>query len=103
MDSHRDHRASLCCLQHQQQTVRFVYIWKELNLNHFSSIYDMALLTYLIAFGHFFSEFLIFRTIKFGAGLLGPAIVSSTCTYIHLAKLLNERFSHDADLDDCPV
>lgn len=39
--------------------------------------YDMAMLTYLIAFGHFSSEWLIFRSAKFGAGLLGPIIVSS--------------------------
>lgn len=68
-----------------------------------SSVYDMAMLTYLIAFSHFFSEFLIFRTAKFGAGLLGPAIVSSRCTSVCLAKPLTKRFSRDIDLDDHPV
>ena len=63
----------------------------------------MAMLTYLIAFGHFFSEFLIFRTANFGAGLLGPAIVSSRCTSMCLAKPLTERFSHDVNLDDHAV
>lgn len=72
-------------------------------LNLSFSIYDMAMLTYLIAFGHFFSEFLIFRTAKFGAGLLGPAVVSSRCMSMCLAKPLTKRFSRDVDLDDHPV
>ncbi|KAF8348825.1 Erg28-like protein [Amanita rubescens] len=58
-------------------TATIVRAYAAYNINN-KPIYDMALLTYLIAFGHFFSEFLIFRTIKFGAGLLGPAIVSTT-------------------------
>jgi hypothetical protein len=39
-------------------------------------MYDMALLTYLIAFGHFASEWLIFRSTKLGPALLSPIIVS---------------------------
>lgn len=39
-------------------------------------MYDMALLTYLIAFGHFGSEWLIFRSAKVGPGLLSPVLVS---------------------------
>ncbi|KAF9468147.1 Erg28 like protein-domain-containing protein [Collybia nuda] len=45
---------------------------------HDKTTYDMAMFTYLIAFGHFSSEWLIFRSAKFGAGLLGPIIVSTT-------------------------
>ncbi|KAF8896269.1 Erg28 like protein-domain-containing protein [Infundibulicybe gibba] len=41
------------------------------------SIYDMALFTYLIAFGHFSSEFLIFRTAKLNPGLLSTFAVAS--------------------------
>jgi hypothetical protein len=40
-------------------------------------IYDMTMFTYLIAFGHFASELLIFRTAKLGAPVLSPVIVSS--------------------------
>lgn len=36
----------------------------------------MALFTYLIAFGHFGSEWLIFRSVKVGPGLLSPVLVS---------------------------
>ncbi|KAJ6619690.1 hypothetical protein B0H10DRAFT_1792842 [Mycena sp. CBHHK59/15] len=40
--------------------------------------YDMSLFTYFIAFGHFCSELLIFRTAKIGPGVLSPLIVSTT-------------------------
>lgn len=45
---------------------------------HDKTMYDMALLTYLIAFSHFGSEWLIFRSAKVGPGLLSPVLVSST-------------------------
>ncbi|KAK2460880.1 hypothetical protein APHAL10511_007350 [Amanita phalloides] len=57
-------------------TSAIVRVYAAYNINN-KSIYDMAMLTYLIAFGHFSSEFLIFRTAKFGMGLLGPVIVST--------------------------
>ena len=41
------------------------------------SIYDMTLLSFLIAFGHFSSEILIFRTAKIPGPALSPVIVSS--------------------------
>ncbi|EPQ54249.1 Erg28-like protein [Gloeophyllum trabeum ATCC 11539] len=41
-------------------------------------VYDMALFTYLLAFGHFSSELLIFRTAKLNAGVISPVIVSTT-------------------------
>jgi hypothetical protein len=40
------------------------------------SIYDMAFFTYLIAFGHFTSEVLIFRTAKLNVGVMSPLIVA---------------------------
>lgn len=40
-------------------------------------MYDMALFTYLIAFGHFTSELLIFRTAKVNPGVISPVIVAS--------------------------
>jgi hypothetical protein len=39
----------------------------------------MAFLTYLLAFGHFASEILIFRTAKFFGPAINPVIVSSEC------------------------
>ena len=42
----------------------------------FDSLYDMAFLSYLIAFGHFSSEILIFGSCKMGA-VISPVIVSS--------------------------
>lgn len=42
-----------------------------------ASIYDMAFLTYLIAFAHFSSELLIFRTASINVAVLSPVIVSS--------------------------
>ncbi|KAG8216360.1 hypothetical protein J3R82DRAFT_6441 [Butyriboletus roseoflavus] len=44
---------------------------------HSKVVYDMALFTYLIAFGHFTSELFIFRTAKFNVPVLSPMIVSS--------------------------
>ncbi|KAJ7707773.1 hypothetical protein B0H17DRAFT_1156297 [Mycena rosella] len=41
-------------------------------------VYDMALFTYLIAFGHFASELLIFRTATPNPGVISPVIVSTT-------------------------
>ncbi|KAF5371857.1 hypothetical protein D9615_009560 [Tricholomella constricta] len=45
---------------------------------HDKTIYDIAMFTYLIAFGHFSSEWLIFRTASLNPGLLSPVIVSTT-------------------------
>ncbi|KAG1887278.1 Erg28 like protein-domain-containing protein [Suillus subluteus] len=46
------------------------------NINN-KTIYDMALLTYLIAFGHFTSEICFFRTAKINLPVLSPVIVST--------------------------
>ncbi|KAF8071720.1 Erg28 like protein-domain-containing protein [Lyophyllum atratum] len=45
---------------------------------HDKTIYDMAMFTYLIAFGHFSSEWLIFRSATMNPGLISPVIVSTT-------------------------
>ncbi|PFH53062.1 hypothetical protein AMATHDRAFT_79230 [Amanita thiersii Skay4041] len=58
-------------------TSAMVRFYAAYNINN-KPLYDMAMLTYLFAFGHFSSEFLIFRTANFGAGLFGPALVSTT-------------------------
>ncbi|KAI0049800.1 Erg28-like protein [Auriscalpium vulgare] len=42
------------------------------------TVYDMALFTYLIAFAHFGSELLIYRTAKPSVAALSPVIVAST-------------------------
>ncbi|EDR08689.1 uncharacterized protein LACBIDRAFT_190509 [Laccaria bicolor S238N-H82] len=41
-------------------------------------IYDMAMFTYLIAFGHFSSEILIFRTARAKGGVISTVIVSTS-------------------------
>ncbi|KAF2423781.1 ergosterol 28 [Tothia fuscella] len=40
-------------------------------------IYQLAFTTYVVAFLHFFSEWLVFGTARAGPGLLGPAVVST--------------------------
>ncbi|KAK9461959.1 uncharacterized protein V1516DRAFT_673391 [Lipomyces oligophaga] len=41
-------------------------------------IYKLTYATFIVAFVHFGSEWLIYKTTKFGKGLLGPLIVSTT-------------------------
>ncbi|KIM39771.1 hypothetical protein M413DRAFT_19566 [Hebeloma cylindrosporum] len=50
------------------------------NINN-KIMYDMAMLSYLIAFGHFSSELLIFRSCKIFPGALSPVIVSTTSLF----------------------
>ena len=40
-------------------------------------IYQLAICTYAIAWGHFMSEWLIFGTAKWGRGLVGPVCVAT--------------------------
>lgn len=40
-------------------------------------IYQLALWSYVIAWGHFMSEWLVFGTAKWGRGLAGPVVVST--------------------------
>ncbi|KAI4204829.1 MAG: hypothetical protein LQ350_000895 [Teloschistes chrysophthalmus] len=39
-------------------------------------VYQLALWTYVVALGHFYSEWLVFRTARFGEGLVGPLAIS---------------------------
>jgi Erg28 like protein len=41
-------------------------------------IYQLAFLTYAVAFVHFISEWFVFRTAKWGAPLAGPVIISTS-------------------------
>ena len=41
-------------------------------------VYQLALCSYAIAWVHFMSEWLVFKTAKLGAGLMGPLIVATT-------------------------
>jgi len=58
-------------------TASVVRLYAAYNI-HNKAIYDMALLTYLFAFGHFSSEILIFRTTKISIPVLSPVIVATT-------------------------
>ena len=39
-------------------------------------LYQLAFATYLVAALHFYSEWLVFGTARWGKGILGPAVVS---------------------------
>ncbi|KAK4057149.1 ergosterol biosynthesis protein [Microbotryomycetes sp. JL221] len=41
-------------------------------------LYDLALISYVLALGHFVIELFVFRTAGLGAGLISPLIVAST-------------------------
>lgn len=41
-------------------------------------LYLLAFATYAIAFAHFASELLLYRTTSWGSGLMGPAVVSTS-------------------------
>jgi Erg28 like protein len=49
-------------------------------------MYQLALWSYVVAFGHFASEWLVFGTAKWGAGLAGPVMVSSVSMVWMLAQ-----------------
>ncbi|SGZ00182.1 BQ5605_C034g11329 [Microbotryum silenes-dioicae] len=41
-------------------------------------MYELALISYVLALGHFALEWLVFRTAALGGGLISPLIVAST-------------------------
>ncbi|KAL8702482.1 MAG: hypothetical protein Q9201_004354 [Fulgogasparrea decipioides] len=43
-------------------------------------IYQLALWTYFVALGHFYSEWLVFKTARWGQGLAGPLVISMGST-----------------------
>lgn len=48
------------------------------NLVNNPQMYDLCIWTYVVALGHFASEWLVFGNCKLGKGLAGPLIVAST-------------------------
>jgi len=40
-------------------------------------VYELTLFTYVLAWGHFLSEWLVFGSTSLGAGLMGPLVVSN--------------------------
>ncbi|KAK3111871.1 ergosterol biosynthesis protein [Teratosphaeriaceae sp. CCFEE 6253] len=53
---------------------------------HEPVVYQLALWTYGLAFAHFFSEWLVFGTAKWGRGLAGPAVISTVSLSWMLAQ-----------------
>lgn len=50
-------------------------------------VYLLVQWTYVVAFWHFFSEWLVYGTCKFGKGIAGPAIVATTSlVWMYLQK-----------------
>ena len=48
--------------------------------------YQLAIWTFVIAFGHFFSELLIFKTARVKSPWLAPAVFATTSTIWMLAQ-----------------
>ncbi|KAL8829256.1 MAG: hypothetical protein Q9170_006251 [Blastenia crenularia] len=42
------------------------------------AVYQLAIWTYAVALGHFYSEWLVFQTARLGEGLIGPLLISMT-------------------------
>ncbi|KAJ3572406.1 hypothetical protein NP233_g3108 [Leucocoprinus birnbaumii] len=64
---------------------------------HEKAIYDMALFTYLIAFGHFSTELFIFKTARINAGVLSPTLQPTNILWIFSRRKLVDasRYSKD--------
>ncbi|KAK4051447.1 ergosterol biosynthesis protein [Microbotryomycetes sp. JL201] len=45
------------------------------------ALYDLALISYVLALGHFALEFVVYRTAGLGPGLLSPLVVASTSLF----------------------
>ncbi|KAL8938392.1 MAG: hypothetical protein Q9211_003222 [Gyalolechia sp. 1 TL-2023] len=54
-----------------------IRLYAAYNIND-ASMYQLAVWTYVVALGHFYSEWLVFRTARFGGGLVGPLVISMT-------------------------
>lgn len=54
-----------------------VRIYAAYNIND-RSWYDIAMWVFAAAWGHFMSEWLVFRTAAWGRGLAGPVVISTT-------------------------
>lgn len=55
----------------------FVRLYTAYNISN-PSFYQLGFLTFVVAWGHFMSEWWIFGTTRMGAGLAGPAIVATS-------------------------
>lgn len=62
--------------------------------------YDLAIISYILAFGHFASEALVFKTAGPGPGLFSPIIVASESVHPCTVAPLNRTRRHIVDLDD---
>ena len=54
-----------------------VRLYAAYNINS-KPMYELAFWTYVVAFTHFMSEWLVFGSTRWGKGLAGPAIVATT-------------------------
>ncbi|KAF9266632.1 Erg28-like protein [Marasmius fiardii PR-910] len=54
---------------------------------HLKPVYDMTLLTYFIAFFHFTSETMVFKSVKFSPPMIFPFLVST----VTLIWMFNQR------------
>ncbi|KAM0752599.1 Erg28-like protein [Meredithblackwellia eburnea MCA 4105] len=55
----------------------FIRLYAAYNIT-IKPLYDLALISYVLALGHFVAEAVIFRTAGLGPGLLSPLVVAST-------------------------
>jgi hypothetical protein len=44
------------------------------------SVYNITLASFVVAGAHFISEWMVFKTAKFGKGLVGPLVVAGVTT-----------------------
>ena len=81
MDPHERSRPRVHRVQHPQQDVSRPSRTRRARplTSACPSLYDMTLLSYLIAFGHFGSEVLIYRSAKLTGPVISPVIVACEC------------------------
>lgn len=66
-------------------------------------MYQLSLISYVLALGHFALELLVFRTASLGAGLISPLIVAcelSRALHNDLKLRRGRLHSDELDLDD---
>ena len=87
---------------HEKSCVNFSRMRRALAHTFVISVYDITMFTYLIAFGHFFSEFVIFKSTKLNGPFISPVIVSSSSSKHFPSRNLTSYirvFSHLVDMD----
>jgi hypothetical protein len=55
----------------------FVRLYAAYNISN-PAFYQLAFLTYVVAAGHFMSEWWVYKTTHWGPGLAGPVLVASS-------------------------